>query len=53
VLEPGSVDALLPAPSPTEPARALDAALDGIALRYGEDTAAFVALQLEYPRAAE
>jgi hypothetical protein len=37
-------------PLPTEhPARALDAALAGIGERYGEATAAFVALQLEYP----
>jgi hypothetical protein len=30
-------------------ALALDTALDGIGRRYGEPTAAFVALQLEYP----
>jgi hypothetical protein len=29
---------------------ALDAALDGIEQRYGERTAAFVAVQIEYPR---
>ena len=32
------------------PAQALDAALDDIAVRYGERTAAFVALQSEYKR---
>ena len=38
-------------PLPTEyPARALDLALADIGTRYGEATAAFVALQLEYPR---
>ena len=31
------------------PAQSLDAALDDIARRYGRDTAAFVALNLEYP----
>ena len=33
-----------------KPVEALDAALDGIAARYGKSTAAFVAMQLEYPR---
>lgn len=33
-----------------QPAEALDAALRGIARRYGEGTADFVAMQLEYPR---
>lgn len=33
-----------------QPAEALDAALRGIAWRYGEGTADFVAMQLEYPR---
>lgn len=42
-------DALL-AMANERPARALDAALDGIAERYGAGTAAFVALQLEYQR---
>jgi hypothetical protein len=32
------------------PARALDDALHGIAVRYGPRTAHFVAMQLEYPR---
>jgi putative intracellular protease/amidase len=41
--------AQLPPVSPVEPARALDLALEGIAERYGQRTAAFVALQLEYP----
>jgi hypothetical protein len=37
-------------PIPLEqPARALDGALADIGKRYGERTAAFVALQLEYP----
>jgi hypothetical protein len=35
------------------PARALDAALHGIAARYGERTADFVAMQLEYPKRQE
>jgi hypothetical protein len=34
------------------PAAALDRALQAIAARYGEATADFVAVQLEYPRAA-
>ena len=38
----------LPAPPADRPTRALDLALAGIADRYGEATAAFVALQLEY-----
>jgi hypothetical protein len=33
-----------------QPAEALDAALRGIARHYGEGTADFVAMQLEYPR---
>lgn len=33
-----------------KPAEALDATLSGIAARYGEASAAFVAMQLEYPR---
>jgi putative intracellular protease/amidase len=40
--------ALLPIPA-EKPARALDGALADIGARYGEPTAAFVALQLEYP----
>ena len=40
---------LLPTPDASEPANALPTALQAIASRYGEDTAAFVALQLEYP----
>jgi transcriptional regulator GlxA family with amidase domain len=39
---------LLPAPSATAPATALPATLAAIAARYGEGTAGFVALQLEY-----
>jgi transcriptional regulator GlxA family with amidase domain len=42
-------DRMLPAPERTTPAAALDAALDGIARDYGRDTAALVALALEYP----
>jgi putative intracellular protease/amidase len=38
----------LPAPPADRPARALDLALAGITDRYGEATAALVALQLEY-----
>lgn len=46
----GSRSALMLPPLPRdEPARALAAALAGIAGRYGPRTAAFVALQLEYP----
>ena len=43
-----AADGALPAPPADRPARALDLALAGIAERYGEATAAFVALQLEY-----
>jgi hypothetical protein len=42
------LDAIIELPN-GDPARALDAALGGIAARYGTRTAAFVALQLEYP----
>lgn len=42
-------ETLLP-PIDTAPAQALDSALAGIAERYGERTADFVAMQLEYPR---
>ena len=41
---------LLPTIGNQQPARALDEALRGIAVRYGMRTAEFVALQLEYPR---
>jgi len=40
----------LPSISNERPATALDDALEGISRRYGQRTAAFVALQLEYPR---
>jgi transcriptional regulator GlxA family with amidase domain len=40
----------LPAIGGWQPARALDQALRGIAVRYGPRTADFVAMQLEYPR---
>lgn len=43
------VHGMLDAVASERPARALDAALDGIAGRYGAPTATFVALQLEYP----
>lgn len=43
-------DYVLSPPSARAPARTLDAALAGIAERYGGKTADFVALQLEYPR---
>jgi transcriptional regulator GlxA family with amidase domain len=36
-----------------QPAKALDDALQGISARYGEATADFVAMQLEYPRQAK
>lgn len=42
---------LLPAIGDGPPAQALDAALRGIAARYGTRTTAVVAMQLEYPRA--
>jgi putative intracellular protease/amidase len=41
---------LLPAIGELKPAQALDRALRGIEARYGERTADFVAMQLEYPR---
>ncbi len=40
---------LLPPIGDRSPARALDAALQGITVRYGVRTADFVAMQLEYP----
>jgi putative intracellular protease/amidase len=42
-------DRMLPLFESLPPARALDASLDGIAAHYGEATAAFVALTMEYP----
>lgn len=39
---------VLPAPQPTAPATSLPSSLEAIASRYGDDTASFVALQLEY-----
>jgi putative intracellular protease/amidase len=39
---------VLPAPELAEPARSLPRTLEAIASKYGDDTAAFVALQLEY-----
>jgi putative intracellular protease/amidase len=44
-----SAECLLPAVANRQPARALDEALQGIAIRYGTRTADFVAVQLEYP----
>jgi putative intracellular protease/amidase len=41
---------LLPSIGDRPPARALDEALQAIAMRYGRHTADFVAMQLEYPR---
>ena len=43
-------DRLLPRFDSIAPVRTLDWALDGIAKAYGEPTAAFVALQIEYPQ---
>ena len=45
-----SDDATAMVPLPDPGGSAIDAALDGVGRRYGEPTAAFVALQLEYPR---
>jgi hypothetical protein len=42
-------DRMLPRFDSSTPVRALDWALDGIAETYGKPTAAFVALQIEYP----
>jgi hypothetical protein len=44
------VEHLIPTIENQQPARALDEALRGIAVRYGIRTADFVAMQLEYPR---
>ncbi len=44
---------LVPVTGNQPPAKALDQALDGIAARYGRRTAAFVAMQLEYPKEME
>jgi transcriptional regulator GlxA family with amidase domain len=43
---------LLPAVVNQQPAKALDEALLGIAVRYGTRTADFVAMQLEYPQSS-
>jgi putative intracellular protease/amidase len=43
-------DVMLGSTQLERPAQTVDTALNGIAERYGEPTAAFVALQLEYPR---
>lgn len=45
----GEVDAMLSPPDLDRPAAALDRALEGIEGRYGERTAALVAVQIEYP----
>ncbi len=47
--DPGHLDLVLPRLSDDRPAASLNTALAGIAERYGRDTAAFVALQVEYP----
>ena len=47
--EAGHLDLVLPQLEPDRPAISLDHALAAIAGRYGPNTAAFVALQLEYP----
>lgn len=46
------VDLMLPPPGPNAPARAIDAALAGVAARFGRPTADIVALQMEYARNA-
>jgi putative intracellular protease/amidase len=46
---PHQPDRMLPAFETLPPAQTLDQALEGIAARYGSDTAAFVALTMEYP----
>ena len=43
--------AMMPTIESRQPAGSFDRALSGIAERYGAGTAAFVALQLEYPAA--
>jgi putative intracellular protease/amidase len=47
---PGRPDRMLPLFETLPPAQALDRALQGIAASYGDATAAFVALTMEYPR---
>ena len=44
----GSFAAMLPL-SDSRPAKALETSLEGVRARYGEPTAAFVAVQIEYP----
>jgi hypothetical protein len=46
------VSRVLPGFDSIPPVRALDWALAGIADAYGQPTAAFVALQIEYPEAS-
>jgi putative intracellular protease/amidase len=50
VTENWPAERLLPAIGDLPPAKALDQALLGIAVRYGTATTDFVAMQLEYPR---
>jgi putative intracellular protease/amidase len=50
VTERWPAERLLPTIGRLAPVRALDAALQRIAMRYGDRTATFVAMQLEYPR---
>lgn len=47
---PDQPSAMLPLYETVPAAQALDHALEGIATRYGESTAAFVALTMEYPQ---
>ena len=50
---PGQPNRMLPLFDTMPPAQALDRALEGIAASYGDATAAFVALTMEYPRKQE
>lgn len=53
VVADNAADQTLPAPAKFQPGKALPAALEAIADRYGTNTAAFVAVQLEYPWRAD
>jgi hypothetical protein len=46
---PGTPDRILPLFETLPPAQALDRALEDISARYGQATADFVALTMEYP----
>ena len=52
VVKDARTSLVLPPVTDHHPTHALDAALDGIAARYGPRTAGLVALQLEYQRAS-